>query len=274
MTDKEPVFRKKNIEIAEQLKSLSPLAGYDTYHVGLVDTKRAKSHCVKWHYSNIFPPHCIISLGYEDEKGLAGVALWGWGVRPRHTIQKIWPELTTKDYWELNRLCLRDDCPKNSESWFIGQCVKWMKQNQPERKVLLSWADGVRGKPGYVYQASNWYYGGFITTEIYLTKDGEPVHPRLMITRYGTRSMKKASELGLKKVWGKQFLYMIPLCTKKEQRELLKSSEKEWTKNYPKNDDMVWKIQAGEVSRETHDVPNIKRSGRFRQPAQTLFDNV
>lgn len=214
----------------------------------------------------------MLPLGCHDEKGLAGVALWGWGVRPLHTIQKLFPSLTTADYWELNRLCLRDECPRNSESWFLGQCAEWIKTHQKERRVLISWADGVRGKPGYVYQASGWLFGGNITTEIYLTSEGEPVHPRLMITRYGTRNAALCASLGLVKVWGSQFIYARLLCGHKERKRLLKESPNQWGQKYPKVKDLIWTIQAGEVSRETRDVPNIKSAGRFRDPAPSLFE--
>lgn len=237
-----------------------------------IGIKEAKRFCVRWHYSNIFPPHCMLTLGYFDSVGLAGVALWGWGVRPRHTIQKLFPSLTTADYWELNRLCLRDDCPRNSESEFLARCVDWIREHQPERKVLISWADGVRGKPGYVYQASNWLYGGGITTEIYVTATGEPVHPRLLISRFGTRSAKKTAELGLSKIWGSQFIYIRFLCGHRERKRLLKESPSQWCRSYPKKADLIWKIQAGEVSRETRDCPTIESSGQFRDPAPTLFD--
>jgi len=86
--------------------------------------KRVKRLCLRWHYSNIFPPHCMVSLGFYDADGphgtssLGGAAIWGWGTRPRHTIQKLFPSLDTDDYWELCRLCCRDDLPRNAHRLF------------------------------------------------------------------------------------------------------------------------------------------------------------
>lgn len=236
-----------------------------------INLPAAKEFCRRWHYSDIFPPHCMVNLAVNDANGLAGVALWGWGTRPRHTIQKLFPSLNTGDYWELARLCMRDDCPRNSESAFLSQCANWMKVHHPERKLLFTWADGIRGKPGYVYQASGWLYGGYITTEIYLTADDEPVHPRLLITRYGTRCKELWTRLGLRKVWGRQFRYMRFLCGHKEHKRLLRESSVEWTRMYPKHADLMWRIDAGEGSRETRDAPSIERSGRFRHPALPLW---
>ena len=239
----------------------------DHISVDRIDLPTAKDFCRRWHYSDIFPPHCIVNLAYYDEAGLAGVALWGWGTRPRHTIKKLFPSLDTGDYWELARLCLRDDCPRNSESSFLSACVQWMRQNCPERKVLFTWADGIRGKPGYIYQASCWPYGGYIITEIYLTEAGEPVHPRLLITRYGTRGKSLWIRLGLRKVRGKQFRYVRFLCSHAERKRLLRESSVEWSQVYPKNDELIWWIDAGEGSRATRNPPRIERSGQFRHPA-------
>jgi len=232
-----------------------------------IELARAKDFCRTWHYSDVFPPHCIVNLSCSDKKGLAGVSLWGWGTRPKHTIKKLFPSLNTGDYWELARLCLRDDCPHNSESVFLSACVSWMRGNHPERKLLFTWADGIRGKPGYIYQASGWLYGGHIITEIYLTEQGEPVHPRLLITRYGTRAKSLWTKLGLRKVRGKQFRYVRFLCGHAERKRLLRESPIKWTLAYPKKNDLVWWIDAGEGSRETRNPPRIERSGQFRHPA-------
>ena len=60
-----------------------------------------------------------IRLGYYDEKDLVGVITFGWGTRPLHTIQKLFPELTTKDYYEIGKMAMDDKMPRNSESKHI-----------------------------------------------------------------------------------------------------------------------------------------------------------
>ena len=82
-----------------------------------------------------------------------GVVTLGWGIRPRHTIQRIFPSLDTKDYLEIGRMCMTEEMLRNSESQMLSQLVKWLRKNIPELKVLFTWADGMIGKVGYVYQA-------------------------------------------------------------------------------------------------------------------------
>lgn len=56
---------------------------------------------------------------------------------------------------ELTRLFIEDGTPKNTESFFIGQCIK-----QCAREVIVSFAQIDAGHKGTVYQATNWLYTG------------------------------------------------------------------------------------------------------------------
>ena len=234
-----------------------------------IQTETARDFVRRNHYAVISPPINKLSLGLFKEDKLVGVAMWGYGLRPKHTLKLMFPSLEVENYLELNRLCLLDEMPKNSESQFISENVAYFKKHFPKVKVLFSWADGLRGKCGYVYQASNFYYGGKILSEFYATKDGEVVHPRLLITRFGRRDMDFAFKvLGLKKIKGYQLRYCKFLCSHKERKALLKESPFEWGFNYEKNKDLKWIIiDAEEGSRESRELPMLKGSGQFRNSA-------
>jgi hypothetical protein len=232
-----------------------------------IDAKIAKEFVRKHHYAVISPPINKLSLGLFKDDRLVGVAMWGYGVRPRHTIDKLFPSLNIQNYLELNRLCLLDEMPRNSESQFIKTNVSYIKNHFPNVKILFSWADGLRGKCGYIYQASNFYYGGKILSEFYATKDGEVIHPRLMITRFGRRDCKFAFSLGLSKIKGFQLRYCKFLCSHGERKRLIRESPFTWNFNYPKNSDLSWKIIAEEGSRESRQLPMLKGSGQFRHSA-------
>jgi hypothetical protein len=62
--------------------------------------------------------------------------------------------------WELARLYLLDDIPRNGESWLIGQSVKYIKQHHRDVQFLLSYADPSAGHNGTIYKASNWRSDG------------------------------------------------------------------------------------------------------------------
>jgi hypothetical protein len=137
-------------------------------------------------------------------------------------------------------------------------------------KLLFSWADGVRGKPGYVYQAASWLYGGFIKTQVYMDASGASVHPRLLITRYGTRTKAFCEGRGLVKWYGYQFRYVHFLCGHRERKRLLRESTVEWSNRYPKMADCRWWKDAAEGSRESREPPRFQGSGQFR-PAAPSF---
>lgn len=180
-------------------------------------------------------------LGGFINNELCGVMSLGWGVRPMHTIKRLFPSLDTKDYWEIGKLCCVDEAPRNFESAFISKCLKYVKSTHPEKKLIFTWADGMLGKVGYVYQASNFLYGGFIWTDTYLTASGEKVHPRKTGCIGGRPDKSKLKELGWSRFKGKQFRYITFLCSHKERKRLLFESTVSWGTSYPKELDLVWK---------------------------------
>lgn len=240
------------------------------YHVAPIPRQVMADFVAAHHYAVRVPPHCLLSLGCFKGDKLVGVASWGWGVRPRHTIQRLFPSLGTADYYELNRLCMLDSEPRNGESRFLRLCREYIAEHEPGRVVLFTWADGMRGKPGYVYQADNWLYGGFIRTEFYVTSGNEVVHPRQVITRCGHRDRSFTRSLGLRRVRGRQFRYVHFLCGHAGQKRLLRESTVRWHRAYPKVGDCVWTfedVDAGEGSRASREPARFEGSGRFRHPA-------
>lgn len=63
------------------------------------------------------------------------------------------------DVYELNRLWLDDSLARNSESHFIGWCLRWFRKHHPNL-ILVSYADTEQKHVGFVYQATNWIYTG------------------------------------------------------------------------------------------------------------------
>ena len=215
------------------------------------------------HYSAVMPKLTKHYLGCFLSDELVGVITFGWGTRPKHTIQKLFPQLDTKDYFEIGKMCMDDKMPRNSESQLLSLSIKWLKENT-KIKYLFTWADGLVGKPGYVYQSANFLYGGFSITDTYVTEQGEKVHPRTMQghipntknRKYGMRpNPQQLIELKLSRVKGKQFRYIYPMT--KKDRKFLKKSTVEWTLNYPKDKDLIWYIKKpGETEyTETNKMP-------------------
>ena len=219
-----------------------------------VDYRVATLFVQERHYSPVMPKLTKHYLGAYQDDELVGILTLGWGTNPMGTIKKMFPELTTEHYFEIGKMCMDEKMPRNSESQMMSQTIRWMKQNTPEKMYLYTWADGIVGKVGYVYQAANFLYGGYSETDLYVTENGEKVHPRTMQgllpnkdgKKYGHRpNYEQRIELGLKRVKGRQYKYIYPI--NKKDRKYLQNSTVDWTLNYPKQDNLEWKVmEAGD----------------------------
>ena len=220
-----------------------------------INKDRAKAFIQSRHYSPIMPKLTKHYMGVFVDNELQGVITFGWGTRPKHTIQVLFPDLDTKDYFEIGKMCMDDSMPRNSESQMLRHSVRWLKENT-DIKYLFTWADGIVGKVGYVYQGSNFLYGGFSTTDTYVTEKGEKIHPRTMQgvipntknRKYGMRpNPEQLKEMNISRVKGRQFRYIFPMT--KRDRKYLKNSTVTWNLDYPKEKDLIWKIKKpGETS--------------------------
>ncbi len=122
------------------------------------------------HYSKVMPRLNRFYLGFFIDGRLAGVVVLGWGTQPLQTIRKLFPchVLRTTDYIEIGKMCFLPDFNDTQcfGSIVISQMVKWLKANT-RYLYLYTLADGIMGKCGYVYQASNFQYVGSFTTSVY-----------------------------------------------------------------------------------------------------------
>ena len=231
-----------------------------------------------YHYSKIMPRLTKHFLGCFLKDELVGALTLGWGTQPKATIAKLFDGLDTKDYYEIGKMCMKPEMPKNSESQMLSGVVKWMKVNCPEKQFLYTWSDGIMGKPGYVYQAANFLYGGFIWTQIYISDKGEKIHPRssrrlcdenvqfklkrepdFFKDKKGERIYWLTQDFldhkGITKVYGKQFRYILPL--NKKARKLLKKSNVEWNLNHPKGNDLIWEKSSRDGRKKLEGMPYI-----------------
>ena len=116
------------------------------------DRQEIKEFIEYWHYSNnvngVNSPYCFKLL---DKGDLIGAMMYGW-----ISMAGVWKKYVSeeKHLIELRRLCCIDDTPKNTESYFIGRTLRWMKNNTDIKKVI-SYADKTYNHEGGIYKASN-----------------------------------------------------------------------------------------------------------------------
>jgi hypothetical protein len=177
----------------------------------------------------------------------------------------MFSNLTTKDYFEIGKMCMTDEMPRNSESQMLSLTIKWLKKNHPHRLFLYTMADGIMGKCGYVYQASNFLYGGSYLTQVYMMENGEKLHPRSTKSLLQENALLHSKEKlfwltsdymnqkNIKFIEGLMFRYIYPL--NKTAKKLLRTSSFTWTNHYPKDKDLVWYDKTNRPKKEIEQPP-------------------
>ena len=127
-----------------------------------------------------------------------------------------------EEYLELNRFSMADSEGKNSESQAISLAVKWIKQNLPNVRLLVSYAGRKEGNYGYIYQATNWEYLGYFISEGFWYVDGEERHLATLWYRFKNHGNQNLTFIpglcemyqDIRKTWTKQFIYIMRLDKK------------------------------------------------------------
>lgn len=115
-----------------------------------IDTKE---WLLRKHYAHRMPS-ITYAFGLYDNNKLIGVCTYGHPFSS--SLKKCMGEYWGEKLLELNRLCVNDNLPKNTLSWFVSQTFKYLPKPVP----LVSYADTAYHHHGYIYQATNWIYTG------------------------------------------------------------------------------------------------------------------
>ena len=89
------------------------------YKIKILSKDIATIFVQKYHYSPVMPSITKYYLGYYLDKKLVGVLTLGWGTRPRHTFNKMFPKVNILKkehnefvndindwYYEIGKMCL------------------------------------------------------------------------------------------------------------------------------------------------------------------------
>jgi len=127
--------------------------------------------CIEWflkkHYAHRIPP-IEFCFGLYDNDILVGVCSYGTPVSS--TLRNLFPSFKL---YELNRLVINENMPKNTLSFFVSKTLNMM----PNPSVIVSYADTSQNHNGYIYQATNWIYTGLSAKFMdYMVKSLDHLH--------------------------------------------------------------------------------------------------
>lgn len=139
----------------------------DKYKVTNIQPCQTYEWLLKKHYAKRIPS-ISYAFGLFKDSVLVGVLTIGKPASP-----SLCDGVCGKEYsqyvYELNRLCVNDGLEKNALSYFVGTCLKMIKENM----ILVSYADTQMGHNGYIYQATNWIYTGKTKERTDIGQDGK-----------------------------------------------------------------------------------------------------
>ena len=180
-----------------------------------------KNFIETWHYSkSVNGLHSSYCFGLYHNDELIGAAIIG-----KLAMANQWKRFAAEenDVMEIRRLCCIDNTPKNTESYFISNIIKWLKKHT-SLKAIVSYADAEYNHVGIIYKASNFEYLGFKKgAKIILWKE-KRYHDKAIRTKYKgelkpfAQRLKDALETGeafYKETLGKHsYIYRLKPDTK------------------------------------------------------------
>jgi hypothetical protein len=119
-----------------------------------IDYRTAMDIVIKEHYLHRTAP-CSKAFGlFDRDDNIKGVVVYG--VSCSSTLLKgICGEDEKSNVYELTRLWIAEDIPKNGESFLIGNTIKLL-----DKEIIVSFSEIEQGHVGTVYQATNFFYCG------------------------------------------------------------------------------------------------------------------
>jgi hypothetical protein len=170
-----------------------------TFTVELCERKEIRDFIEKWHYSQningLISDYCFKLL---DGDKIIGAMIYG-----RIAMAGVWKKYAEEEghLTELRRLCCIDDTPKNTESYFIGKTLRWLKKNTDIKRVI-SYADMTYNHEGTIYKASNFKHCGMTAKGRVIMYQGKRYHDKTIRTKYKgelkpfAKKVKEALETG------------------------------------------------------------------------------
>jgi len=128
---------------------------------------------IRRHYLGVRPAVTLATFALVYANEIVGAAVFA--APPRET-----PKRYEANVWELARLFVDDAMPKNTETWFVSRCLRFVAARDVE--LVVSYADPSAGHHGGIYRAGNWIADGKTDDERktprfdYIDKDGRTVH--------------------------------------------------------------------------------------------------
>jgi len=154
---------------------------FDVEHCKLSDIKDfVETHHYSHNVNGLRLGHCFKLLRNGN---LIGGMIYG-----KLAMANAWRKYgeNEDDVIELRRLVCVDDTPKNTESYFIGHTLRWLRKNT-DIKTIISYADAHFGHEGTIYKATNFEHIGMTSKTRVIIVGDKTYHDKTIRTYYTTK---------------------------------------------------------------------------------------
>lgn len=161
-----------------------------------------------WHYSKAMPAGKTVKVGVWEDGKFIGVVIFSKGAAPQsHCPYGI----KNTQICELTRVALTSH--KTTVSRIVAIAAKMLRNQSPDVRLVVSYADPEEGHHGGIYAAGNWTYTGktSLCEHFEYVRSGERVHSKTIKTGrpgYATK-LKELGVIRSVKVW--KHKYLMPL---------------------------------------------------------------
>lgn len=204
---------------------------------GKFDT--ARGWVERWHYSHRMPGGGTRTFGlFAPDMAccvMTSIPNNVHGIATRYGLHR-WPGNI-----EISRVVAHPTAPPNTASRSVAAVLHFYGSQRVE--WLFSYADTGQGHHGGIYQALNGIYLGQSDARVGYLLDGKPVHPRSLVSSYGTQAwpairdiIKRATGETIERVEGlntAKHTYVLP-CGTPASRRAIRRHLAPITKPYPK----------------------------------------
>lgn len=160
----------------------------------MIRLERASKEAVRYallklHYAKTM---CSYQVAYSvfNENIFCGVIVFGIGANPNYATSL---KCNRGEYLELVRVAL------NGKQTFTSQClaiaIRLLKKENPQLKILVSYADSAQDHIGTIYQATNWIYLGNDTCKTAnFLYNGKLLHRKTLTSKYNLQAIQSVAK--------------------------------------------------------------------------------
>lgn len=139
--------------------------------VKVIPSDIARVYTVKYHYMKTFPNSVVCFWVIYDKRLMWVITFW-YSTQTEAKIKKLIPHIEKNEYLEMQRMNIKDELWKNTESYVLWKIMKILKSKWIKAVITHSW--WCKNDCWIVYQSSSrLYFWKEVCNDFYLTEKWE-----------------------------------------------------------------------------------------------------